>query len=38
VSHDTSYTLSLVVTDALGLSSAPDTVVITVRRKNIGGH
>ncbi len=31
VSRTTQYTISLVVTDALGLASAPDTVVVTVR-------
>ena len=34
VRRDTPLTFSLVVTDALGLASAPDTVVVTVRRHN----
>jgi hypothetical protein len=35
VAIEASYTFSLVVTDALGLQSAPDSVVITVRRRNL---
>ena len=31
VAADTQFTISLVVTDAFGLASEPDTVVVTVR-------
>jgi hypothetical protein len=35
INHDATFTFSLVVTDALGLPSSADTVVITVRRRSL---